>query len=489
MSTESSRWTESARLRWQRIERHPIGGIDAAVAFAQRLAREQGWDAEQTQVALREYRRFVFLSGVAGHEVTPSRAVDAVWHLHLLFTRDYWGAFAEALGAPLHHDPGIRPEDAPRHRMQYAQTLASYAHWFGPAPAPWWPGARPVAAAVSARAARHVVGKAAGSTRAVALALGALVPAVVWAARPADPLDWSGRDFLALYLALMAGAVVSGLVLRTWLRRSAVGASRHLGALTPTHAALLAGGPQRAIDAAVAELHERGAIVWDADQQRLVRAAARTDLPAPLPALLRALVDDHDPSRSTRAAIDALKPVAADLEKRGLWIGREAARRIGRIAALPALLVLGFGASKVVLGVMRDKPVSLLVALCVLTAIFAAAMYFGRPRRSRFGDAEVARLRTVHAAPRGAGADAGNLAYAVALGGTALFAGTALADWHQARAASSGTDSSTFGNTSNNASSSDSHSSGDSGSSSDSNDSGGDSGSSGCGGCGGGGGD
>ena len=33
--------------------------------------------------AIEEYRKFVFLALVAGHQITPSDQVDQVWHLHL----------------------------------------------------------------------------------------------------------------------------------------------------------------------------------------------------------------------------------------------------------------------------------------------------------------------------------------------------------------------------------------------------------------------
>lgn len=471
MSKRSNAWNESTQSRWARIQRHAIGGEDVESVFAARLAREQGWSESQAADAIEEYRRFVFLSGVAGHEVTPSQRVDAVWHLHLLFTRDYWGAFAETLGGALHHDPGVRAADAPRHRDQYRQTLDSYECWFGPAPTAWWPrpASRPVAPA--ARATRRIPAwRRTAPWRWVALVGIALLPAAVWAARPADPLDWSGRDFLVLYLALMFGAAIVSLILRSRLRRSAVEAPRHVGSLTATEVALLAGGAQRAIDASVAELHARGAIEWDAQQRRLVRSNDQGPLEDPLRSIALAVTEGPMGLRSMRIAVDALKPVAAGLERRGLWIGKDAARRIGRIAALPTLLVLGFGVSKIGLGLARGKPVSLLVMLCLITAAFAAAMYFGRPRRSRFGDEEVAKLRAQQ--PARGQSQPSQLAYAVALGGTAVFAGTALAGWHEARAAGSG---------------------GVSGGSDSSSDSGGDSGSSGsdggsgCGGCGGGG--
>ena len=76
--------------------------------------------------------------------MTPSDEVDQAWHLHLTYTRHYWGPFTEALGAPLHHGPteGGQTEDK-RYKDNYADTLASYKEAFGEAaPADIWPPAK-----------------------------------------------------------------------------------------------------------------------------------------------------------------------------------------------------------------------------------------------------------------------------------------------------------------------------------------------------------
>ena len=75
--------------------------------------------------------------------MTPSDAVDQVWHLHLTYSADYWQAFCpDVLGRPLHHGPtaGGSAEQA-RYFEQYAQTLRSYERVFGSPPADIWPSA------------------------------------------------------------------------------------------------------------------------------------------------------------------------------------------------------------------------------------------------------------------------------------------------------------------------------------------------------------
>jgi hypothetical protein len=129
---------------WLALSAYEVGPADAALGFNARLARENSWSKRHAARVFEEYRRFLFLAMTAGHDVTPSDAVDQAWHLHLTYTRDYWERLCpEVLGAPLHHGPtkGGGAEGT-RFFEQYALTLRSYEAAFGPAPADIWPDAR-----------------------------------------------------------------------------------------------------------------------------------------------------------------------------------------------------------------------------------------------------------------------------------------------------------------------------------------------------------
>jgi hypothetical protein len=144
--SESDRLPISTRDHpvWVALSRYSIGPGDAALTFAQRLARENGWHPMHAARVIEEYRRFAFLAATAGHPVTPSDAVDQAWHLHLTYTRDYWERFCpDVLGHPLHHGPTAGGA-AEGHRFfaQYAETLKSYEAAFGAAaPEDIWPDA------------------------------------------------------------------------------------------------------------------------------------------------------------------------------------------------------------------------------------------------------------------------------------------------------------------------------------------------------------
>ncbi len=130
--------------RWRRLAAIDFDDPKAAFSFTQRLARDNGWRASYAARVVEEYRRFAYLSVAAGHETTPSDEVDQAWHLHLTYTRHYGGVFADALGAPLHHNPTAGGDaEKTRYADNYAATLCSYERQFGERPpADIWPAAR-----------------------------------------------------------------------------------------------------------------------------------------------------------------------------------------------------------------------------------------------------------------------------------------------------------------------------------------------------------
>jgi len=107
-----------------------------SVTFAGRLARENGWSGEYARGAIEEYLRFVYLCAVSAEPLTPSDAVDQVWHLHLTYTRSYWDDLCgRVLGRPLHHGPtrGGASEQS-KYAEWYARTLAFYERVYGRRP-------------------------------------------------------------------------------------------------------------------------------------------------------------------------------------------------------------------------------------------------------------------------------------------------------------------------------------------------------------------
>ncbi len=129
---------------WSDIKNFEFGHSDASLSFAERLARDNAWDREFAERVIGEYRRFCYLGMTAGHPVTPSEEVDQAWHLHLLYTENYWTDFCGGvLRQPFHHGPtrGGRREGEKFHDW-YQATLDSYERAFGePPPVEIWPAA------------------------------------------------------------------------------------------------------------------------------------------------------------------------------------------------------------------------------------------------------------------------------------------------------------------------------------------------------------
>ncbi len=128
------------RELWARIERHDFEP-DVALNFVQRLARERRWSLGFARGAVEEYRRFCYLAVMSDAPVTPSVEVDEVWHLHLVYSRDYWEVWCgRVLGVRLHHDPTTGgAAEGQKYRAQYARTLKLYEDVFGAPPERYWP--------------------------------------------------------------------------------------------------------------------------------------------------------------------------------------------------------------------------------------------------------------------------------------------------------------------------------------------------------------
>src|SRR6185369_14840050 len=76
--------------------------------------------------------KFSYLGVIAGHPVSPSDAVDQAWHLHQLYSREYWEHFCpDILGAPFHHGPtkGGEEENSKFEHL-YEKTKNSYLRIF-----------------------------------------------------------------------------------------------------------------------------------------------------------------------------------------------------------------------------------------------------------------------------------------------------------------------------------------------------------------------
>lgn len=451
-------------LRWQRIAAWLSDDSALSTTFRRQLAEANGWSAVECLTAIEEYRRFCFIAAISSGEVSPSPAVDQVWHLHLTYSRDYWHDFCPLrLGFDLHHQPGMgQPGEAAQLRNLYALTLERYQSLFGTPPRRWWPP-HPLLrhSATGLRGRLHRFGWRLAAGLAGLLGLSSLAQG-----EPGNPLNWQGPEFLVLFFLLMVAAVFATALLRFWMSRVDDG-RRGLSLSEPDvwSIAYLSGGPQRVLDAAVAQLHEQGHIRWD-ESGKHTEPTDRGEPDDPLLRTVLAACRQRNMSRLLQVVKSAhLDAILRQLQQRGWWFSAEQALRVAQISALPFALLAGFGLLKIGIGLSRDKPVLFLVLLTLLCLVIAAVMYFKRPGVTPAGRKAFAELKRKHELLGRSYRDE-QVAMAVALAGTSVLAGTALAGYHDVRRPQTSSDSG--------------------GGAGCSSSGGGDGGSSGCGGCGGG---
>ncbi len=292
-------WPAHAQALWQRLQAHEFDAAGAALPFTHRLARDNHWSLAYASRVVTEYRRFCFLACVQKEqEVTPSDQIDQVWHLHLLYTRDYWQRWCtQVLGRELHHGPTLGGADeGVRFDEQYANTRHAYLRWFGEhPPADIWPGAaerfgrdtrwlrvnredywlvrkprreRRVPAARVACHSRPWLSVLGVLLLLLTIGGGSAEAAEAADTRPTslaeadnDPYALAAGAFLQWYAWVCVGVLGAATVSRR-LRSRARGRGRGLGQLDDDayRAALLHGGERRVLVTALAQLMDRGQI-------------------------------------------------------------------------------------------------------------------------------------------------------------------------------------------------------------------------------------
>ncbi|WIY23570.1 glycine-rich domain-containing protein [Parasedimentitalea psychrophila] len=163
---------------WAKIEAYEFPNFAGGLSFRDLVRKETKFSASKIEQAILEYRRFAYLSQVSDVSVVPSSEVDAIWHVHLTLTRDYWQRFCDGvLGQKLHHTP---ESGAVQSNNGYSKTLDLYELEFGePTPRNIWPRKR-----------QDVSG-------------------LVWFAGAVVSLmiSWATRDPIFFFLALVLGAM------------------------------------------------------------------------------------------------------------------------------------------------------------------------------------------------------------------------------------------------------------------------------------------
>ncbi|GAB5406212.1 MAG: TIGR04222 domain-containing membrane protein [Aureliella sp.] len=391
---------------WEQLERFSLDVPENGLTFTQRLARDNAWTLSYARRVTDEYRRFVYLAKKAGQIVCPSDAVDQVWHMHLTYTHSYWDELcSEVLDTPLHHGPtkGGSHEREKFYRL-YEKTLESYHLHFGEfPPEDIWPPAETRFGSdlhyVRINAAENfIIPKPTWrGTRRASLGLAAVGGLFPLAQIVANPLEWSGPNFLLLYFSVLVAAVFICLIARIVTRSNdgevSAGSDPTVG---PIEAAWLKGGDTLSVTAALVDLAQAEAVEVKGP---LVQAGPRIAQANPehrVEKLILQAVSNSPLGCSWRTvrrdANPGLQQMRQELEDKGLVVS---ATQAGAARALPILLfgsILFAGLLKIGVGLSRGRPVGFLL-LGELAAVAALALFLcSVPRLTAAGKRLLARL-------------------------------------------------------------------------------------------------
>lgn len=463
-STPSRIWPEDAQRLFERLQGHDLDDPASDLPFTQRLARDHHWSLAYARRVVDEYRRFCFLACVEDEDVTPSDQIDQAWHLHLLYTRDYWGPFSEdVLRCRLHHGPtrGGTSEQR-RYDDQYTHTRHAYLRWFGEhPPADIWPSAterfsRDVRWVRVNRDDHWLVPKprprslARTASALVALAVLTLASMEVFAAsdpRPHtlaaagyDPYALAASPFLWLY-ALSCLGVLAACALSVRTRSRAVGHGRGRGTFDTDvlTTALVCGGDERALLTALTKLVDGGHLTVSSAG----RIRAKDAPPATAHALERALYEEVDRNgglsggelfaRTRMGARSVLRNLRTDTESRGLLLQ---AKERPSVELWIAFLFPGvFAAPRILAALPADRPIGWLVTLLIVATIAGGTIVAANRTDLTEGGLKVrarARQRAGKLKGRRESLPGNDLLFGAAVLGGTFLTGTALADVRQA---------------------------------------------------------
>ena len=133
---------------WSRLQEFSLDHPAADFPFSKKLAEEEHWTENFTKKAIDEYKKFVYLCCKLPNGASPSEIIDKVWHMHLIYTQNYWEEFCpDILQQKLHHHPSKGGgNEKEKHRNWFKETLENYQQIFGQQPPEdvWRPAQSPL---------------------------------------------------------------------------------------------------------------------------------------------------------------------------------------------------------------------------------------------------------------------------------------------------------------------------------------------------------
>lgn len=384
---------------WGALASYAFDPPEATVRFEDKLSRENGWSRSFGRRAIEEYRRFLYLTAESRQPVSPSDVIDQVWHLHLLYTRDYWDRLCrDVLKRPLHHERG-RGIESESFAGWYGDTLVRYRLEFGEPPADIWPAVQRSTLAYRRVDPERVwvLPRLSTLLRGIGFVIGmaALLSTgsgceMLTEGGSSNPLNWSGPTFLFWFVVAWVISLGLALSARKFIRES----QPNSGPITLDvyELAYLAGGSRRVFETLIAKLANDNAIRIHTAGRSLSRSGSRED-GHPLERQALGRIGGRTPLARVESVVEgwSLK-LAVDLENDGLLSRRSVLGLDQLVGGAIALLVPLVGVAKIAVGFSRGKPVGFLVLLTLIAGVVRPILAAMPRRRTRAGDAVISDL-------------------------------------------------------------------------------------------------
>ncbi len=245
-----------------------------------------------------------------------------------------------------------------------------------------------------------------------------------------NPFDWQAPEFLIFYAVGFVVAIVAGFVITSFLRPE----GRVLSVSKDDELAFLAGGRSRLGEAVLARMLAAGQA--RVEKSSIYLSPTRVGATG-LEREVLALDSPATWGKVTKVLGSGADRIERDLVARELLMERGEAWQIGLLAALPLLLLLGFGLVRYQFGVAAERPVEILAGFMIVTAIFVVIRVLAVDRRTKGGMAVVNETKARSARLKQAPTQA-ETGTAVALFGTAVLVGSPMADLHRMRQSDGG---------------------------------------------------
>ena len=115
---------------WKRLQEFSLDESAANFPFSKKLAKEENWTETFTRKAIDEYKKFVYLCCKLPNGASPSEIVDKVWHMHLIYTQNYWEEFCPKICLEHYYFNDKIHRENEKHKNGFTETLESYEKIF-----------------------------------------------------------------------------------------------------------------------------------------------------------------------------------------------------------------------------------------------------------------------------------------------------------------------------------------------------------------------